>query len=65
MPSLEGTAGDPAEAGETHECTSMYAGMARSARQEGFPEIADWFESLARAEKAHAGRFPDLVAKIS
>ena len=44
-------------AGETHEYTDMYPGMARSAREEGFDEIADWFEILAKAEKSHAGRF--------
>ena len=44
-------------AGETHEYTDMYPGMARSAREEGFDEIADWFETLAKAEKSHAGRF--------
>ena len=42
---------------ETHEYTDMYPGMARTARQEGFDEIADWFETLAKAEKSHAGRF--------
>ena len=46
-----------AVAGETHEYTDMYPGMARTARQEGFDEIADWFETLAKAEKSHAGRF--------
>ena len=44
-------------AGETHEYTDMYPGMAKSAREEGFDEIADWFETLAKAEKSHAGRF--------
>ena len=44
-------------AGETHEYTDMYPGMAKSAREEGFEEIADWFETLAKAEKSHAGRF--------
>jgi len=44
-------------AGETHEYTDMYPGMARTAREEGFAEIADWFETLAKAEKSHAGRF--------
>ena len=44
-------------AGETHEYTDMYPGMARTARDEGFDEIADWFETLAKAEKSHAGRF--------
>ncbi len=46
-----------AVAGETHEYTDMYPGMAKSARDEGFDEIADWFEMLAKAEKSHAGRF--------
>ncbi len=44
-------------AGETHEYTDMYPGMARAAREEGFDEIADWFETLAKAERSHAGRF--------
>lgn len=44
-------------AGETYEYTDMYPSMARSAREEGFDEIADWFETLAKAEKSHAGRF--------
>jgi rubrerythrin len=43
--------------GETHEYTDMYPGMAKTAREEGFTEIADWFETLAKAEKSHAGRF--------
>jgi rubrerythrin len=45
-----------AVAGETHEYTDMYPGMARVAREEGFEEIAEWFETLAKAEKSHAGR---------
>ena len=44
-------------AGETHEYTDMYPGMARTAREEGFEEIADWFETLAKAERSHAGKF--------
>jgi rubrerythrin len=48
---------ESAIAGETHEYTDMYPGMAKSAREEGFAEIADWFETLAKAEKSHAGRF--------
>ena len=46
-----------ADVGETHEYTDMYPGMAKTARDEGFDEIADWFETLAKAEKSHAGRF--------
>ena len=52
-------------AGETHEYTDMYPGMAKSARQEGFTEIADWFETLAKAEKSHAGRFDKMLKSIS
>ena len=43
--------------GETHEYTDMYPGMASTARDEGFDEIADWFETLAKAERSHANRF--------
>jgi rubrerythrin len=46
-----------AVAGETYEYTNMYPGMAKTAREEGFDDIADWFETLARAERSHAGRF--------
>ena len=46
-----------AVAGETHEYETMYPGMARDARDEGFNDIAEWFETLAKAEKSHAGRF--------
>ncbi len=51
-------------AGETHEYTDMYPGMARAARDEGFKEIADWFETLAKAEKSHAGRFQKALDSI-
>src|SRR5215468_7454680 len=43
--------------GETYEYTQMYPGFAKTAREEGFDEIAEWFETLARAERSHAGRF--------
>jgi rubrerythrin len=46
-----------AVAGETYEYETMYPGMAKTARDEGFDEIAEWFETLAKAEKSHAGRF--------
>jgi rubrerythrin len=52
-------------AGETHEYTDMYPGMAKAAREEGFAEVADWFETLAKAEKAHAGRFDQMLKSIS
>ena len=44
-------------AGETYEFTEMYPGFAKTAREEGFDEVAEWFETLARAEESHAKRF--------
>ena len=52
-------------AGETHEYTDMYPGMARTAREEGLDEIADWFETLAKAEKSHAGRFQKALHTLN
>jgi rubrerythrin len=54
-----------AVAGETHEYTDMYPSMAKAAREEGFKEIADWFETLAKAEKSHAGRFQKGLSSIA
>src|SRR3990167_3730192 len=48
---------EAAVGGETYDYTEMYPGFAKTARDEGFNEIAEWFETLARAEKSHAGRF--------
>ena len=56
---------EAAIAGETHEYTDMYPGMAKTAREEGFAEIADWFEMLAKAEKSHAGRFTQGLKAIA
>ena len=53
-----------AVAGETFEYTDMYPGMARTARDEGFDEIATWFETLAKAEKSHAGRFQQALDSL-
>ena len=50
-----------AVAGETHEYETMYPGMAKTAREEGFDDIAEWFETLAKAEKSHAGRFTKML----
>jgi len=54
-----------AVAGETYEFTAMYPGFAKTAREEGFEEIADWFATLARAEKTHAGRFRKGLEKVA
>ncbi len=51
-------------AGETHEYTDMYPGMAKSAREEGHDEIADWFETLAKAERSHANRFQKALDQL-
>ena len=54
-----------AVAGETHEYTDMYPGMAKSARDEGFDEISDWFETLAKAERSHANRFQKALDALT
>jgi rubrerythrin len=51
--------------GETYEYTEMYPGFARTAREEGLDSISEWFETLARAEKSHAGRFNEGLSAIS
>ena len=52
-------------AGETYEYTQMYPGMAKTAREEGFAELAEWFETLAKAEKSHAGRFSKGLTQVA
>ena len=54
-----------AVAGETYEYTEMYPGMAKTAREENHDDIADWVETLAKAEKSHAGRFQSLLDEVS
>ena len=53
-----------AVAGETYEYTDMYPGMAKTARDEGFEEIADWFETLAKAARSHANRFQQALDNL-
>jgi rubrerythrin len=53
-----------AVAGETYEYTEMYPGMARTARDESMVEIAEWFETLAKAERSHAGRFQQALDSL-
>ena len=48
-------------AGETHEYTDMYPSMAATAREEGFSEVSDWFETLAKAERSHANKFQKIL----
>jgi rubrerythrin len=51
--------------GETYEYTEMYPGFAKTARQEGLNELAEWFETLAKAQKSHAGRFSKGLSQIA
>ncbi len=51
--------------GETHEYTNMYPSMAKDARDEGFDEIAEWFDTLAKAERSHANRFQKEFDKLN
>ena len=52
-------------ASETYEYTEMYPNFAKIAREEGFEEIAEWFETLARAERSHAGRFQKALDSMT
>jgi rubrerythrin len=49
---------------ETFEFTTMYPDFAKVARDEGFEKIAAWFDTLARAEKAHANRVTGSLDSI-
>ena len=53
-----------AVAGEIHEYTDMYPGMAKTARDEGHVEVADWFETLAKAERSHANRYVRALSEL-
>ncbi|PVU75379.1 rubrerythrin [Sulfolobus sp. SCGC AB-777_G06] len=55
---------ESAIAGETYEFTQMYPGFAKVAREEGFNEVAEWFETLARAEKSHAEKFQNVLKML-
>jgi rubrerythrin len=45
-------------------CAEAYPAMARTARQEGFHEIADWFEVRAKAGRSHAARFRRVLETL-
>lgn len=53
-----------AASGENYEWTDMYDRMAKEAREEGFDEIADRFEGVAKIEKAHEERYKKLLANV-
>jgi len=50
--------------GENYEWTEMYPGFAKTARDEGFKDIAIIFNSIAVAEKQHEKRYLDLAGNI-
>ena len=51
-------------AGETHDFQEMYPNFAKVARDEGFPEVGEWMETLARAEESHARRFREALENL-
>ena len=51
-------------AGENYEWTDMYAGFAKTAREEGFDHIALLFESVGKIEKTHEERYRKLLSNI-
>ena len=55
---------EAAASGENFEWTDMYARMAREAREEGFDEIAEKFEGVAKIEKEHEERYRKLLDNI-
>lgn len=54
---------DAAE-GENFEWTDMYAGFAKTAKEEGFDKIAFLFEQVANIEKEHEERYRKLLANV-
>ena len=55
---------DHAAAGENLEWTTLYADFEKTARDEGFPEIAESFKQIARVEKFHESRYRKLSSNI-
>lgn len=49
---------------ETYVYEEMYPGFAETAREEGLDQVAEWFETLARAEKSHAGRLSSGLESV-
>ena len=52
-------------ASEIRDCTEVYPSYAKVAREEGFDELAEWFELLARAEQSHTERLQQALDAIS
>ncbi len=56
---------EAAAAGEQMEWTALYSDFAKTAKHEGFPEVAKSFEQIAKVEKFHEGRYRKLIENIS
>lgn len=63
IPSTEENLADAA-AGENYEWTDMYAGFAKTAREEGFDHIAFLFEKVGAIEKEHEERYLKLLQNV-
>ena len=50
--------------GENHEWTDMYVGFAKTADEEGFPELADKFRAVAEIERHHEERYRALLKNV-
>lgn len=50
--------------GENYEWTDMYAGFAKTAEEEGFPELAEKFRGVAAIEKRHEERYRALLHNV-
>ncbi|UCG91639.1 MAG: rubrerythrin family protein [candidate division WOR-3 bacterium] len=56
---------EAAAAGENMEWTTLYADFGKIAKDEGFPEIAQSFEQIAKVEKFHEARYRKLISNIA
>lgn len=50
--------------GENYEWTDMYAGFAKTAKEEGFEKLAYLFEAVAKIEKTHEERYRKLLKNV-
>lgn len=56
---------EEAAAGENLEWTTLYADFAKTAKDEGFPDIARAFEQIAKVEKFHESRYRKLAGNVA
>ncbi|PPD57387.1 rubrerythrin [Dehalogenimonas etheniformans] len=55
---------EAAAAGENLEWTKIYADFAQTAKEEGFPEVAQSFEQIAKVERFHESRYSRLISNV-